>query len=166
MSSEKDKVLGHSEEADGIEEYDNPLPAWWLGLFYFTIGWGVVYAVDYHFVSHRSQTGEYQAEVAAFTEAHPQPAAAKVGPVTPEMIEAGKTIFAQNCVACHGEDAHGKVGPNLTDAEWIHGGSLADITNTITVGVPEKGMLTWGPILGPEKISQVAAYVHSLGGGQ
>jgi cytochrome c oxidase cbb3-type subunit 3 len=46
MSKETNQVLGHAEESDGIEEYDNPLPTWWLGLFYFTIAWGVVYAVD------------------------------------------------------------------------------------------------------------------------
>jgi cytochrome c oxidase cbb3-type subunit 3 len=85
------------------------------------------------------------------------------GPADPE---AGKAIFTQNCVACHGADLKGGVGPDLTDAVWIHGGTLANITNVITVGVPEKGMLTWGPILGAEKISQVAAYVHAAGGGQ
>ena len=55
---------------------------------------------------------------------------------------------------------------DLTDATWIHGGTLADIQNVVTVGVPEKGMLTWGPILGPDKIAKVSAFVHSAGGGQ
>jgi cytochrome c oxidase cbb3-type subunit 3 len=85
--------------------------------------------------------------------------------VTPEAVAAGKAIFESNCVACHGADLLGGVGPNLTDATWIHGGSLPEITTVITNGVPEKGMLTWGPILGPERVAQVAAYVHSAGGG-
>ena len=66
-----DQILGHSDEADGIEEYDNALPAWWLGLFAFTVVFGVLYTVDYHFISQRSQVKEYAAEL----EAAPKPAA-------------------------------------------------------------------------------------------
>lgn len=162
----RDQVLGHSAEADGIEEYDNPLPTWWLGLFYFTIGWGIVYGVHYHFIGGRSQAGEYEAEAKAFAEMYkPDPAKAAAIAANADPA-AGKAVFEQNCVACHGADAHGGVGPNLTDADWIHGGTLPEITNTVTNGVTEKGMLAWGPILGPEKVAQVAAYVHSLGGGK
>lgn len=155
---------GHAAEADGIEEYDNPLPAWWLGLLYATIVFGIVYAADYHLISHHSAAGDYDAEMAAWKLAHPpkQPSAIAAGSDT----SAGRAIFAANCVGCHGVDAHGGVGPNLTDTTWIHGGTLPEITTTITNGVPPKGMLTWGPILGPDKIAEVAAYVHGLGGGQ
>lgn len=159
-----DQPLGHSEESDGIEEYDNKLPAWWLGLFAFTVVFGIVYAIDYHFISHRSQAGEYAAEVAAAPKA--TRAEVPVEAITPEMIAAGKEIFTANCVACHGADMHGGIGPNLTDSTWIHGGTYAEIQHTITFGVPDKGMITWGPILGPEKIGQVAAFVHAAGGGQ
>lgn len=159
----QDQILGHGAEADGIEEYDNALPAWWLWLFAGTVVFGIGYAVDYHFVSHRSQAAEYAAEVAAA----PKPVVATAASAdTPEGIEAGKAIFTANCVGCHGADMHGGVGPDLTDKTWIHGGKLEDIQHTITVGVPEKGMITWGPILGPEKIAQVAAFVHSSGGGE
>ncbi len=166
--SERDKVLGHSAEADGIEEYDNPMPAWWLGLFYLTIGFGVVYAIDYHFISHRSEVGDYEAEVATAEARWPKPDPGMIAAAAtaPGAVDAGKAIFEANCVACHGADMHGGIGPDLTDPTWIHGGTLPDITKTITIGVPEKGMLTWGPILGPEKVAQVAAYVHAAGGGQ
>jgi len=158
-----DQILGHSDEADGIEEYDNALPTWWLGLFAFTVVFGVFYTVDYHFISQRSQVKEYIAEV----QAAPHPAAVAAGSQTgPEAIEAGKALFGANCVGCHGVDLHGGVGPDLTDHTWIHGGRLPDIEKTITTGVPEKGMITWGPILGPQKIAQVAAYVHEAGGGE
>ena len=159
MSRERDQVLGHSAEADGIEEYDNPLPTWWVGLFVVTIVFGVVYAIDYHFVSGRSQAGEYDEEMAAVRAAMPPPAPVAVADA------AGREIFQTNCVGCHGADLHGGVGPNLTDAEWIHGGRLEDITRVITQGVPEKGMITWGPVLGPEKVGQVAKFVHGAGGG-
>jgi cytochrome c oxidase cbb3-type subunit 3 len=56
---------------------------------------------------------------------------------------------------------HGGIGPNLLDTVWIHGGSPEEIRHTIDAGVPAKGMLTWGPILGPEKVAAVASYVVS-----
>jgi cytochrome c oxidase cbb3-type subunit 3 len=165
MSTERDKVLGHADEADGIEEYDNPLPGWWVGLLYGTIVFAIVYAADYHWLRPNSQAGEYDAEVADAAQRWPVPVAAAPADVTPATLEAGKAVFQANCVGCHGADMHGGVGPNLTDGTWIHGGTIEDITRTITNGVPEKGMLTWGPILGPEKIGQVAAFVHGSGGG-
>lgn len=164
--NKRDQVLGHADEADGIEEYDNPLPAWWVGLFIVTIIFAVVYGADYHFVSKRSQASTYDAEVAAAEARWPQKAEVAAVTVTPEMVEAGRAIFQTNCIACHGPELKGGVGPDLTDSTWIHGGTYADISKTITNGVPDKGMLTWGPILGPEKISQVAAFVHGAGGGK
>lgn len=172
MSNKPGQILGHGAENDGIEEYDNPLPTWWLGLFYFTIAWGIFYGVNYHFVSKTSQAIQYDAEVAAAAAAAPKQAELPTV-ATPELAAAGKVIFDANCVACHGPEAKGvdaagnkTAGPDLTDGEWIHGGTYADIQKTITVGVPDKGMITWGPILGAEKISQVAAFVHNSGGGQ
>jgi cytochrome c oxidase cbb3-type subunit III len=163
-SSNVDRILGHGHEADGIEEYDNKLPTWWLGLFYACIVWGIGYAVHYHFVGLRSQAGEHEAELVAAAERWPvkEVVAVAAGGDT----SAGKEVFATNCVGCHGPTAQGGIGPNLTDSTWIHGGKLQEIQATISNGVPPKGMLAWGPILGPEKVGQVAAYVHSLGGGQ
>lgn len=164
---QKDVVLGHADECDGIEEYDNRLPNWWVGLFVICCIYGVVYAVDYHFVSQTSQAQAYEAELAAAEEAWPTPSTdeALASASSPEAIEAGKAIYATNCIGCHGADATGGIGPDLTDAEWLHGGTLAEINTTVTEGVPEKGMVAWGSILGPAKVAQVSAYVHSLGGG-
>jgi len=163
---ERDQVLGHAAENDGIEEYDNPLPDWWLGLFLFTIVWGVGYAIDYHFIHHRSQAKAYAAEVAWAEKKWPKPEVATEAQLTPEDIAAGKEIFMINCIGCHGTDLHGGIGPNLTDAEWIHGGTYKDVVHTITNGVPPKGMPTWGPILGQVKISKVAAFVLSKNTGE
>jgi len=164
---QKDVVLGHGDECDGIEEYDNRLPNWWVGLFVFTVIYGVIYGVNYHFVSGDSQAKMYDAEMAAAEEMWPTPTAgeALAEASTPEAIAAGKAIYATNCIGCHAADGTGGIGPNLTDAEWLHGGTLADINKTVTDGVPAKGMVAWGGILGPAKVAQVSAFVHSLGGG-
>lgn len=161
---ELNQVLGHADEADGIEEYDNPMPNWWLGLFYLTIVWAVIYGIHYHFVAHRSEVKALAAEIADADRRWPKEAAAAAAgavDLSEANVEAGETIFKANCVACHGADMHGGIGPNLLDTVWIHGGKPEEILHTITVGVPEKGMLTWGPILGPSKVAQVAAYVVS-----
>ena len=83
-------------------------------------------------------------------------------------IERGKQIFAEQCVACHGENAKGNMelgSPNLTDGIWLYGKSKADVVATITNG---RGgvMPTWGGRLDPATIKMLAVYVHSLGGGQ
>jgi cytochrome c oxidase cbb3-type subunit 3 len=162
VSKETNRPLGHAEEADGIEEYDNPLPDWWLFLFWFTIVWALAYGIHYHFIGNRSQEKKLAAEMAAAAERWPaQQVSAATFEFTPDAIAAGGTIYAQNCVVCHGQDMTGGIGPSLLDAEWIHGGLATDVVRTITEGVTEKGMLAWGPILGPEKINQVAAYVLS-----
>jgi len=165
MAGYEDKILGHADEADGIEEYDNKLPTWWLGIFYGTIIFGIAYSIHYHLIGERSQVGEYEEAVVAAAIQWPAPDAdALAGNATdPKAIAAGESVYMTNCVACHLADLSGAVGPNLVDAEWIHGGSYDAISKTISEGVPAKGMLAWGPILGPEKVSQVAAYVYSKG---
>ena len=160
MSKDTNRVLGHADESDGIEEYDNPLPDWWLGLLWFTVIWAIAYGVHYHFIGNRSQEGHLAAEMQAAEVRWPAEAAAAVSfAITPEAVAAGEAIYAQNCLMCHGAELEGGIGVALNDTEWIHGHGSEDVIRIITEGVPEKGMLTWGPILGPEKINQVAAYV-------
>jgi cytochrome c oxidase cbb3-type subunit 3 len=163
------KVLDHS--IDGIEEYDTPLPRWWLYLFYGTIVWAVGYWFVYPSWFGPGWSGWHQnaalvAEIDAHDKAHPKPAgdgSAAMAKVIgePVAIEAGKQLFAQNCAACHGPAAKGLIGPNLTDATWLYGGKPEEIMHTVTKGTA-KGMPTWGPVLGPAKIAQVVAYVYSL----
>lgn len=180
MSDEKykDHLLNH--EYDGIQEYDNPLPGWWTWMSIGTILFALFYVPWMHNgLGGVLQYDELKAEIARAEEMHPELFAApeeggpEMPPVdrgayvgVPDVLAAGKEIFMMNCAACHKPDATGDIGPNLTDSEWIHGGKYDEIRHTITMGVPEKGMVTWGPILGPEKIAQVAAFIHSLGGGQ
>lgn len=91
--------------------------------------------------------------------------AAEVTPLTDEVsLAKGKDIFTKNCVACHGPNAEGLIGPNLTDQYWINGGRFGDIVNVINVGVPAKGMIPWDKTLTAEQIRQVASYIVSLQG--
>jgi cytochrome c oxidase cbb3-type subunit 3 len=152
--------MGHADEADGIEEYDNPLPDWWLGLFWICILWAVGYTVHYHFIGDRSQEGLFQAEMAAAAERWPAEAAVSVEfALRREGIEAGEEVYAANCYMCHGTTLEGGIGPSFLDEEWIHGNAPEDVIHTIADGVVEKGMLAWGPIIGAEKVNQAAAYV-------
>jgi cytochrome c oxidase cbb3-type subunit 3 len=160
LSKDTNRILGHADEADGIEEYDNPLPDWWVGLLWLTVIWAVGYGVWYHFIGDKSQEGFLAAEMQAAEFHWPEQATADVEfAITPEAVAAGEAVYTQNCLMCHGAELEGGIGTALNDDEWIHGGEVEDVIRIITEGVPEKGMLTWGPILGPEKINQVAAYV-------
>lgn len=164
MSKDTNRLLGHADEADGIDEYDNPLPDWWVGLFWITVVWAIGYGVHYHVLGDRSQEGALAAEMAAAEARWPAQAAAAAATmadfaVTPEAVAAGEAVFAQNCVACHLADLSGSIGPSFLDDEWIHGGQAADILRTIREGVPAKGMIPWQGILSPEQIHHVAAYI-------
>jgi cytochrome c oxidase cbb3-type subunit 3 len=169
----QDVLIDHV--TDGIQEYDNPMPMWWLGILWFTVAFGLFF-IPYLAITGWSQEGQYEDEVAA-ADAEYAPAraaqeaaaaakraelAAKGGASSPADVAAGEGIFKANCVACHGMDGTGGIGPNLTDAEWIHGGTYAEVTHTVSNGVVEKGMIPWGPILGEEKVAQVSAYVLTL----
>ena len=160
---ENDVLCGHPEESDGIQEYDNRLPPWWVWLFYATIIWGGWVLADWHILNNRSLAAAYDEEAAAMHAKYPSDPVPVVADA--EHVEAGRALFAANCIACHLADATGKIGPNLTDQTWIHGGKAEEINNTIFHGVLVKGMPAWGMVLGPAKVASLAAYVHSLGGG-
>lgn len=160
------QTVGHA--IDGIEEYDNPLPGWWLMMLYGAIIFSVAYWFLYPSWFGKgylgwSQISQYEEEIKQAKVLYPE----KVVNVNDfvgkeEFINKGKELFAQNCASCHGTEAKGLVGPNLTDDVWIHGGQPDNIFTTITKGVTAKGMPTWGPVLGKEKVGHVAAFVYSL----
>lgn len=172
----RDVLIGHT--SDGIQEFDNPMPMWWLGIFWVTIIFAFVFT-PYLAMTGWTQVQQYEDELAAAdAEYGPKLAAQKAaaekkraevasaGAPSAADVEAGKAVYDTNCVACHMADGTGGIGPDLTDAEWIHGGTLGAITTTVSEGVVTKGMIAWGPVLGDEKVAQVSAYVHSMGGGK
>ena len=161
-------------EVDGIEEYDNKLPNWWLYVLYGSI----LFAFGYWFIYQTSGFGdlpsaEYQTEMdkAAAAEAVKIKAAGVMTPATlaalakdKGTVAQGKQVFAQTCAACHRQDGGGVVGPNLTDEFWLHGAAPDKIYGTIVKGVPDKGMPAWGPQLGMDRVQAVTAYVISIRG--
>jgi cytochrome c oxidase cbb3-type subunit 3 len=156
-------------EYDGIQEYDNPMPRWWLLLFALTIIFVPVYYLLPSDMGNITKADMYDKEIAAYKVAHPdapkmtaEQLAAFVG--KSDAIAAGKVVFQTNCVACHRADGGGQIGPNLTDDYWIHGGTPLEIHTTITEGVLAKGMPPWGKMLKPEQVNNVMAYVISLHG--
>jgi cytochrome c oxidase cbb3-type subunit 3 len=166
----KDRLLEHSY--DGIQEYDNPMPRWWLMTFAATIIFSAIYVVNIGPVGNgKGRIADYEADMKAFALAHPAPSGSDVTPERllaltkdHEALEEGKKTFVANCSPCHRPDAGGLIGPNLTDNYWLHGGQLSDIYKTVTNGVLEKGMPPWGKMLKPEQIQAVTAYVASLKG--
>ncbi len=172
LSEEKELLIAH--DYDGIQELDNPIPAWFMWLFYGTIIFAVGYLLNYHvFHTGQLQYDEYKTEMAQADIAkkiYLSKAANQVDENTvklvhdPAVIAAGQAIFKQNCVACHGPNAQGNVGPNLTDDYWLHGGKINDLFKTVKYGVLTKGMPTWEKVLSPKQISDVVNFVKSLNG--
>jgi cytochrome c oxidase cbb3-type subunit 3 len=172
LSQEKDLLIEH--EYDGIQELDNPTPAWFMYLFYATITFAVCYLLIYHvFKAAPLQYDEYKNEVAQAAVAN-KAYLSKAGNMVdentvklsrdPAVLASGKTIFMTNCLACHGPQGQGLVGPNLTDDYWLHGSKIGDLFKTIKYGVPAKAMPTWEKLLSPKQISDVANYIKSLHG--
>lgn len=172
LSAESGMLMEHGY--DGIRELNNPTPPWFMYLFYSTIVFGVVYLVYYHIIGDgQTMTTEYAQEIALADEAHEAymkkfANAVNESNVTQladkKAITEGKTKYDQLCVACHGAQGQGGVGPNLTDAYWLHGGTIKDLFKTVSEGVPAKGMISWKSQLNPIQIQQVTSYILTLQG--
>lgn len=157
---------------DGIQEYDNRLPNWWLWTFYGAVILTVMYWFSwYNADMMKSDADIVEAQMAKVEEAR----LAAMGEISndtlwqmsrnPGFVSAGKEIFIEKCVACHGTDlkAEGLAGVNLVDTEWKWGNQPVSLYAIVTNGSPDKmaGMQSWIGELGPKKVSQVVAYVLS-----
>ena len=167
---------GHVWDGD-LTELNNPLPRWWLGLFYITIAFGGFYLLlypglgSYDGVLEWSSKTEYEQEVAKVE--------AKVGPLftryqqtaildlikDEDALKVGERLYANYCATCHGSDARGARGyPNLRDNVWIWGGDPTSIKTTIMQG-RQAAMPAWeGPLGGESGVDEVAQYLLSLSG--
>ncbi len=161
---------------DGIAEFDKKLPNWWLLTFYGAIVFCIVYWTYYAHSRHTLSDGaEVTAELARM---QTQKLSAAAGsslddPTLWQMsknapfVAAGQATYTAMCASCHLASLKGKdeslaaIGPNLIDAIWLHGGKPTEVLKTIDQGVLAKGMPAWGPVLGPKKISELAAFILS-----
>lgn len=163
------------EGPDGLTELDNPMPRWMTLVYWGTIVWGAAYLVAYPGVGLSvlgwSQKSMYDAEIAEakakYQAAAPaDPAQALAAALRDDAAAGrGKATFDAQCAACHGQGGAGAIGPKLSDATWLYGGTGAAIAHTIADGTA-KGMPPFKASLSPTQIADLAAYVHGLGGGK
>ena len=169
------KVTGHTWDGD-LQEYNNPLPMWWLWLFYITIVFGLIYFALYPGMGKFggtlgwTQQEQYENEMQEADQTYGPIFAAYSKQSIPELskdhkaMQAGQRLFLTYCAACHGSDAGGATGfPNLRDGDWLYGGSPEAIETTILNG--RNGIMPpMGPALGDQGVEEVANYVLSLSG--
>jgi len=175
VSGSQAETTGHSWDED-LVELNNPLPRWWIWLFYITIFFSVGYLVLYPGLGsfggsyQWTSTKQYDEEMAK-AEAQSAPIYEKYAKTdlkqlaaSPEAMAIGQKLFLNNCAQCHASDARGGKGyPNLTDADWIYGSAPETIKETIANG--RKGVMPpWGPLLGDDGVKDMAHYVMSLNG--
>ena len=175
QAGEKAKPMGHVWDED-LQELNNPLPEWWLILFYMTLVFAVIYLALYPglitvkgFLGW-SQQGQYEKEMKQadehygpiFEKYRNESVAALIG--NKDAVKIGERLYMTYCTNCHGADAHGNSGfPNLADNEWLYGGSPENIQMSIMNG-RNGTMPAWGPVLGQEGVYNAASYIMSLAG--
>lgn len=170
-SSKEPKLTNH--DYDGIQEYDNPMPAWWSWIFILTVVFGAFYLLVF-----LGAQGGLSAEAFYATDSVEmmKQQYGQLGDVRgdePTLVKlmhdekwnkVGATIYQSNCVTCHGVDASGIAGPNLTDDSYINVKTLPDIYDVVNKGRKNGAMPAWGERLLPVERVLVSAYVASLRG--
>lgn len=170
----ENRTTGHVY--DGIEEYDNPLPRWWFNLFIGTMVFGIIYLIlfpglgSFQGILGWSSAGELaedqQKGMAAYEKSYATFAKMPIEELVddPRAMKMGRRLFANNCTVCHGADAGGNFGfPDLSDNDWLYGGSPAAITASIMHG-RSGNMPAWGAVLGEEKLGLITEYVLKISG--
>ncbi|MBI5836878.1 MAG: c-type cytochrome [Candidatus Eisenbacteria bacterium] len=165
----QDRLMEHNY--DGIQEYDNPMPRWWIYIFWATAIFAALYWFNVPGVgTGKGRVANYQEEMKSFHARYGGggPAVGPGGAVIlaaakdPAKLAAGKATFATTCAACHRPDGGGLIGPDLTDDYWIHGGAPDQVWATVNNGVLAKGMPAWGQTMKPEQVLDAVAYVISI----
>ena len=171
-----DNTTGHVGDGD-LREMNNPLPRWWVGLFVITIIFSAIYLAFYPGLGASAgklgwtSIGQFQAEIAK-GEADIAPIYARFDAMSAEDIAKdpqahaiGERLFMNNCSQCHGSDARGSKGfPNLTDADWLHGGSPEKIMETLNQGRVGQMPPMAAAVGSGDDVKTLANYVLSLSG--
>ena len=173
----KGEVIDHVWDGD-LQERNNPMPRWWLMLFFITIGFCFLYFLLYPSLGHFrgvlgwTKYGQYEQEMARAQQQYAPIYAAFAGRDIPDLardpkaLALGHSLFLNNCINCHGSDARGATGfPNLTDDDWLHGGTPQNIQDSIAHG-REGIMPALGAALGPQGVDELVAYLLTLSGRQ
>ena len=166
-----DRLRDHS--VDGIQEYDNALPGWWLWMFYISIVFGICYLLRFHYWSGgllgperwKREVEEEDERRRIIDAAKPPMSEDDMRAVSkdPKRIAHGQALFAKNvCITCHGPDATGLIGPNLRDRWWLYGSRMSDLVLTITDGRANGSMPSQRGKLSKEDIVDLAIYIVSL----
>lgn len=168
LESERDEVI-KDHNYDGILELSRSMPWWLTVIFFSTVTVGIIYMLHKFSGSDMNQSQYLEAEMAQIKiqqlRGDKNSGAADTNMNEAALIDDGKKAFSSKCAACHGANAEGTIGPNLTDDYWIHGkGTPEDIKLTINNGVPEKGMPPWAQILSPQEVNRLVSYIRSLAG--
>ncbi len=165
-----DRLLDHNY--DGIQEYDNPMPGWWVNLFWITIIFSIAYVAWYHIGMGPSIHEKYENSRAAFVEKQAEKykdlvVSEKVLTEfshNPDLMAAAKLKFEAKCATCHGAQGAGLACPNLTDDHYLHGPELMNFYTVIRDGVKGKQMKGWLEELGPYNVMLLASYVGTMAG--
>ena len=170
--SDPDSGSGIVHEYDGIIEQDNRLPRWWVATLLGAMVFAAGYWLFFHTYERAKLPSAAYAEQKAIELAAEAERIKQAGEVTPEMLATlmrdpgtvaqGKEVFEGTCTTCHDVGGRGKIGPNLTDAYWLHGGDPKSIYGTVRDGFLPKQMPAWGKTLGEAKVRAVTAYVLTL----
>lgn len=169
------KLTDHSY--DGIQEYDNPMPGWWVWLFVATVVYSGVYWLYFETgVADRSIFDEYrrhqdqvmQSKFGELGDLLPDAQTLLLFSSDPELekwLAVGKSTYVSNCASCHGIDGGGGIGPNLTDDHWKGVRSIEDIANVIKNGANNGAMPAWGTRFShPNVLVLTSAYIASMRG--
>lgn len=172
---EEAQTMGHTWDED-LAEYNNPMPGWWLTMFYLTLIWGTGYLIMYPGLGSFpgllawSQEGQYEEEIQKANEEYGpifekyQNQDIKQVAMDQDALKIGKSLFSTYCTTCHGSDARGARGyPNLRDNDWLYGGTPEAIKTSITNG-RQGAMPGWSSMLDEKKVNDVTSYVVSLSG--
>ena len=186
FQKEKGEVILREHEYDGIQEFDQKLPNWWLFTFYFAIAWFLIYwVIYYHTDAYRTDSEKIVSNMSALHAHNEANLADELGAIYDDhpahycaKVAAGEAIYTTHCVACHAADLTSTLavgdqkiplpGLSLVDGEWKYGSQPLDLFKLINDGTPADSaghngakMQAWGQMLKPEEIFEVTAFIIS-----